>query len=33
MAVTLAVATTPVHGFTYRWSQVVATLPALGASA
>jgi hypothetical protein len=33
MAVTMAVATTPVHGFTFRWSQVLAILPALGASA
>ena len=30
MAVTLAVATAPVQAFTYRWSQVLATLPALG---
>ena len=30
MAVTLAVAVAPVHTFTYRWSQVVATLPASG---
>ncbi len=31
MAVTLAVSVVPVHSFTYRWSQVVATLPQLGA--
>jgi hypothetical protein len=33
MAVTLAVAIAPVRSFTYRWSQVVATLPGHGASA
>ena len=33
MAVTLAVATAPASVFTYRWSQVVATLPVLGAPA
>jgi hypothetical protein len=33
MAVTLAVASAPVHSFTYRWSQVVTTLPDPGTSA
>ncbi len=33
MAVTLAVAVAPVSALTYRWSQVLPTLPALGTSA
>ena len=33
MAVTLAVATASIRVFTYRWSQVVATLPTLGGPA